>query len=206
MKKSIVLMSTLAAGLACAASALAGDLPTPGIQRADPQMIYPGQMPLDSNGLIVVNFSGHDLGPADNDNGHPAGWRGGYQHIFIRGVSAANVAGAWVECRDWSCNPRGVTGIEHNSLSLGLSPKILSQPGGHLQVKVWVSAGANVTNDPAKASGPHSDWSPIYTIDIAPAGAVRPVASAVSSSASSSATTFVKKAITLPVPAPKRPG
>ncbi len=153
-------------GLAGAAHAT---LPTPVITRADPQPVYPGAA-LDHNGRVALTLIGHDLGPKDGDNGHPAGYAGGYQHIFIRGVSADNIAGAWVECRPDDCVPYGSTGVDADTIHLGIAPHVLSQPGSHLQIKLWVSLGADVAGTPEEAHSQASGWSPIYTVDVARAG------------------------------------
>lgn len=163
-------VSILAAGLGIAGTALAA-LPTPVITKADPNPVYAGT-PTDSNGRIAVKLIGHDLGPNDGDNGHPAGFRGGYQHIFIRGVSADNKAGAWVQCRPDDCMPYGSTGVYANEINLGIAPHILSQPGSHLQIRLWVSRSADVGNAPEEAHTEASGWSSIYTIDVARPGQV----------------------------------
>ncbi len=144
-------------------------LPTPVITRADPQPVFPGA-PLDGNGRIALTLTGHDLGPNDGDNGHPAGYAGGYQHIFIRGVSADNKAGAWVECRPDDCVPYGSTGVHGTTINLGIAPHVLSQPGSHLQIRLWVSLGADPANNPEEAHSQASGWSPIYTVDVARPG------------------------------------
>ena len=146
------------------------DLPLPGITRADPNPVYPGVTRTDSNGRVEIVFYGHDLGPDDGDNGHPAGWRGGYQHIFIRTVSADNRAGNWAECQGDLCMPYGSTGVGRDRLDLGLAPALLSQPGSHLQIKLWVSLGADGASNPEQATNQASGWSPIYTVDVAGSG------------------------------------
>jgi hypothetical protein len=172
-------MKPTAFGLTCAvallglASAAHAGLPTPVITHADPQPVYPGAA-LDGNGRIALTLIGHDLGPNDGDNGHPAGYAGGYQHIFIRGVSADNLAGAWVECRPDDCVPYGSTGVSRDRLNLGIAPHVLSQPGSHLQIKLWVSLGADLANTPEEAHTQASGWSPIYTVDVARPGAPPP--------------------------------
>ncbi len=167
-----------------------GELPLPVIDSSTPAKIFPGQMTLDVNGQIEVTFHGSNLGPNDGDNGHPAGWEGGYQHIEIRGVSASGVLGAWVDCHSNDCLPRGVTGIYGDALYLGLAPRILSEPGSHLQVRVWVSVSPIETMDPEASTVPSSEWSQPYTLDIASPGDTPPVtvtATVVSGDASSSA-------------------
>jgi hypothetical protein len=172
-------MKTFAHGLICAvallgpAGAAHAALPTPVITHADPQPVYPGAA-LDGNGRIALTLIGHDLGPKDGDNGHPAGYTGGYQHIFIRGVSADNKAGAWVECRPDDCVPYGSTGVYADTIHLGIAPHVLSQPGSHLQIKLWVSRGADPGNAPEEARAEASGWSPIYTVDVARPGQAAP--------------------------------
>jgi len=168
-------MKTTICGLSCAfavlglAGAAHATLPTPVITHADPQPVYPGGA-LDSNGRIALTLTGHDLGPNDGDNGHPAGYAGGYQHIFIRGVSADNRAGAWVECRPDDCVPYGSTGVSRDRINLGIAPHVLSEPGSHLQIKLWVSLGADPANNPEEAHSQASGWSPIYSVDVARPG------------------------------------
>jgi hypothetical protein len=158
-------------------SARALGLPTPILVRADPQMVYPGTPGwLDSNGRVAVYISGENLSP-DDDLGHPAGPDGGYQHIFIRGVSPhGDRVSPWVPATAANgCQMYG--GAARTMISLGVDPaRYLSEPGSHLQVKLWVSLSATGAADPVGSGSMSSPWSAIKTIDVAPAGAVKPTA------------------------------
>ena len=162
-----------ATGLLLLSGAAHAGLPTPVITRADPQPVFPGAA-LDSNGRIALTLVGHDLGPKDGDNGHPAGYAGGYQHIFIRGVSADMKAGDWVECRPNDCVPYGSTGVDADQISLGIAPHVLSQPGSHLQIRLWVSFTPDQAANPESVTTNASGWSPIYTVDVARPGQTAP--------------------------------
>jgi hypothetical protein len=162
--------------LAASSSARAQGLPMPILVRADPQMVYPGTPGwLDSNGRVAIAISGENLSP-DDDLGHPAGPDGGYQHIFIRGVSPhGDRVSPWVPATAANgCQVYG--GAARTVISLGVDPsRYLSEPGSHLQVKLWVSLSATEAADPVGSGSMSSPWSAIKTIDVAPAGAVKPV-------------------------------
>lgn len=152
------------------------DLPTPIIFKADPQMVYPNSPGwLDSNGRIPIILSGDNLSP-DADLGHPAGPDGGYQHIYIRGVSPhGDRATAWVPATaDNGCQVYG--GAAQTVIFLGIDPNhFLSEPGSHLQVKLWVAFTPTSASEPSGSGVLHSDWSAIKTIDVALAGVSKPV-------------------------------
>jgi len=154
----------------------AQDLPTPIFLKADPQMVYPSSPGwLDANGRVVVYLQGENLSP-DDDLGHPSGPDGGYQHLFIRGVSPhGDQATAWMPCVAANgCLTYG--GAARSVIVLAADPsRFLSEPGSHLQVKLWVSLGADAADDPSRATNRHSGWSAIKTIDVAPPGAVKVV-------------------------------
>lgn len=156
--------------------ARAQGLPTPIIFKADPQMVYPNSPGwLDSNGRIPITLTGDNLSP-DADSGHPAGPDGGYQHIYLRGVSPhGDRATAWVPATAGNgCQVYG--GAAQSVIFLGIDPNyFLSEPGSHLQVKLWVSMGPSSGAEPAQAGTRCSDWSAVKTIDVAPAGATKPV-------------------------------
>ncbi len=187
--------------------------PLPVIKSSSPAKIFPGQMTLDAMGQIDVTFYGQNLGPADGDNNHSAGWEGGYQHIQIRGVSPTGALGAWVDCHSSDCRPRGSTGVDGTELYLGLAPRILTQPGGGLQVRVWVSVSPIENMDPEASTVPSSEWSQPYTLPIAKPGDKPPVtvtatvvtsSSSSSAASSSSAPAMVKKAIVINAPHPNQ--
>lgn len=162
--------------LCCALTALAQAPGLPIIARADPQMVYPGTPGwLDEYGRVVIVLAGANLAPPDGDLGHPAGPEGGYQHIFVRGVSSRNVATPWVPAT-WDNGARVLGACASTVITLAVDPsRFLSEPGSHLQVKLWVSGGADAADDPSRATTMASPWSAIKTIDVAPAGAVKPV-------------------------------
>jgi len=163
--------------LAAWAPARAQGLPMPLLVRAEPQMVYPGTPGwLDSNGRVAVYISGENLSP-DEDLGHPAGPDGGYQHIFIRGVSPhGDRVSPWVPATAANgCQVYG--GAARTVISLGVDPsRYLSEAGSHFQVKLWVSLSATGAADPVGSGSRSSPWSAIKTIDVAPAGAVKPSA------------------------------
>ena len=161
--------------LAAGVPVQAQGLPTPILVRADPQMVYPGSPGwLDANGRVAITIYGENLAPNDG-YGHPAGPDGGYQHIFIRGVSPhGDQATSWVPATAANgCQVYGSTST--SGLSLGIDPaRYLSEPGSHLQVKLWVSLTATGAADPVGSGSRSSPWSAIKTIDVAPAGATKP--------------------------------
>jgi hypothetical protein len=175
MTRSLTPSVRLVAALLFAAGLRAQDLPTPIFLRADPQMVYPNSPGwLDGNGRVVVYLQGENLSP-DDDLGHPSGPDGGYQHLFIRGVSPhGDKATAWMPCTASNgCITYG--GAARSVIILAADPsRFLSEPGSHLQVKLWVSLGADGADDPEHATNRHSGWSAIKTIDVAPAGATKP--------------------------------
>lgn len=162
--------------LCCALAAMAQAPGMPIIAKADPQMVYPGSPGwLDEYGRVLIYLTGANLGPPDRDMGHPAGPEGGYQHIYVRGVSSRNVATPWVPAV-WDNGARVLGACTDTVILLGVDPsRFLSEPGSHLQVKLWVSAGADGADDPSGSHQMSSPWSAIKTIDVAPAGAVKPV-------------------------------
>jgi hypothetical protein len=162
--------------LCCALAALAQSPGLPIIAKADPQMVYPGSPGwLDEYGRVVITLTGANLGPPDGDMGHPAGPEGGYQHLYVRSVSAGNVATPWVPAV-WDNGARVLGACTSSVILLAVDPsRFLGTPGSHLQVKLWVSAGADAATDPSGATQMASPWSAIKTIDAAPAGAVKPV-------------------------------
>lgn len=186
--------------LAAGVPAQAQGLPTPILVRADPQMVYPGSPGwLDANGRVVITIYGENLAPNDGYS-HPAGPDGGYQHIFIRGVSPhGDQATPWVPATAANgCQMYG--GTSTSGLSLGIDPaRYLSEPGSHLQVKLWVSLTATGAADPVGSGSMSSSWSAIKTIDVAPAGATKP-APASSPSAPSVISRLVPADFTLGVP------
>lgn len=171
---AIILSVSLAHGGRAAAQG--HSLPTPIIVSAQPQMIYPGSQGwLDSGGRVRVVLLGENLAPNDGDHAHPTGHDGGYQHIFIRGVSPhGDKATAWVPATaDNGCLIYG--GMFLDVVTLGIDPgRYLSEPGSHLQVKVWVSLGPTEAADPAQSTALCSGWSAIKTLDVAPAGVSKP--------------------------------
>ena len=155
----------------------ADELPVPVFGKADPQMIYPNSPGwLDSFGRIVVYLQGENLSP-DNDLGHPTGPDGGYQHLFVRGVSPkGDRASAWVPAV-WDNGATVLGGCASSVIILAVDPaKYLTEPGSHLQLKLWVSNGATGASDPASSTALCSRWSAIKTLDVAPAGMTKPVA------------------------------
>ena len=153
-------------------------IPTPIIIKADPQMVYPNSPGwLDSFGRIVIRLTGENLAPDDGYEGeHPVGQEGGYQHVFVRGMSPhLDKATAWVPASaDNGCLIMG--GMWRTGIMLGVDPRVfLSEPGSHLQVKLWVSFTVTGASDPAQSTALHSGWSAIKTIDVAPAGTTKPV-------------------------------
>lgn len=165
-------------GLALSSLGSAQGLPMPILAKADPQMVYPQSAGwLDAYGRVVVTLTGANLAPPDGDLGHPAGPEGGYQHIYVRGVSpSGDRATPWVPAV-WDNGARVLGACASTVILLAVDPgRYLSEPGSHLQVKLWVSAGADGAADPSGARTMSSPWSPIKTIDVAPAGAVKPVA------------------------------
>ncbi|WP_257304777.1 hypothetical protein [Geothrix campi] len=179
MKQALRGFATVASIVIFAASGpvRAQGLPLPILIRAEPQVIYPGTPGwLDSNGRVAIYISGENLSP-DDDLGHPAGPDGGYQHIFIRGVSPhGDRVSPWVPATAANgCQIYG--GAARTVISLGVDPsRYLSEPGSHLQVKLWVSLSATGAADPVGSGSMSSPWSAIKTIDVAPAGAVKPSA------------------------------
>lgn len=169
--------ASIAALLACCAmpGTAYADLPRPNIERAvqaDP-LIYDEQLgSLDGNGRFMLDLEGSNLGP--DDTAHPGGFRGGYVHIWVRRVSAANQAGAWIACDEGDCIVYGST--SKRAIHLGLNPGLIAEPGSHLQAKVWVSFTATNAQDPAGSGVMSSQWSPIFTVDRAQAGVAKPAA------------------------------
>lgn len=164
-------------GLALSTPGSAQGLPMPILAKADPQMVYPQSSGwLDAYGRVVITLTGANLAPPDGDLGHPAGPEGGYQHIYVRGVSpGGDRATAWAPAV-WDNGARVLGACASTVILLAVDPgRFLSEPGSHLQVKLWVSAGADGAADPSGAHTMSSPWSPIKTIDVAPAGAVKPV-------------------------------
>lgn len=166
----------LAAGFAVFASAASaqGGLPTPQIQRS-PQaapLIYDEQVrQLDYNGRFVLDLEGVNLGP--DDTSHPGGYRGGYVHLWVRRISAGNQAEPWRKCDDNAdCFVYG--GTSKQRIHLGIGPGFIAEPGSHLQFKVWISLGATMAEDPAVSDSMGSNWSPVFTVDRAQAGVVKP--------------------------------
>lgn len=170
------LRTALSLLLAAGGMLSAQGLPTPILLRADPQMVYPGTPGwLDANGRVAVVIYGENLAPNDGDNGHPSGPDGGYQHIFIRGVSPhGDKVSPWVAATAANgCQVYGSASV--SAISLGVDPaRYLSEPGSHLQVKLWVSLSATGSADPVGSGSQSSAWSAIRTIDVAPAGATKP--------------------------------
>jgi len=158
----------------CAAWA-SGSLGTPILLRANPQMVYPNTPEnIDALGRIVIDIGGANLGPPDGD--HPAQMEAGYLHVFVRGLSPSmDRATPWTP----ATSDNGVTLLGGTSLSvmaLAVDPaRFLSEPGSHLQVKMWVSLGPSAALEPSQAQTQCSEWSAIKTIDVAPAGATKPV-------------------------------
>lgn len=199
------MIRTAAAVLCLALSAVgsAQGLPMPILAKADPQMVYPQSAGWpDAYGRVVITLTGANLAPPDGDLGHPAGPEGGYQHIFVRGVSpSGDRATAWVPAV-WDNGARVLGACASTVILLAVDPgRFLSEPGSHLQVKLWVSAGADGAGDPSGAHTLSSPWSPIKTIDMAPAGAVKPVATP-PPSAPAALTRIVPQDIQLGVPQP----
>ncbi|WP_243294281.1 hypothetical protein [Geothrix mesophila] len=164
-------------GLALSTLGSAQGLPMPILAKADPQMVYPQSAGwLDAYGRVVITLTGANLAPPDGDLGHPAGPEGGYQHIYVRGVSpSGDRATAWVPAV-WDNGARVLGACASTVILLAVDPgRFLSEPGSHLQVKLWVSAGADGASDPSGSHQLSSPWSAIKTIDVAPAGAVKPV-------------------------------
>lgn len=151
-------------------------LPTPVIRKADPQIIYVGSAGwVDSLGRVIVYLQGENLAP-DDDLGHPTGPDGGYQHIFVRGVSPdGRTVSPWVPAtQDHGVRTLGASA--KSVIQLGVDPShYLGQPGSHMQVKLWVSSGATSASDPSSSTAMASDWSPVFTVDVAPAGVAKPV-------------------------------
>lgn len=161
--------------LLAALPARAQGLPTPIFLKADPQMIYAGSPGwLDAEGRIIIYLSGQNLAPNDGMD-HPTGHDGGYQHLFVRGVSPkGDRVTPWVPAV-WENGARIQGGMNSSVIILAVNPaRYLSEPGSHLQLKLWTSLGPVSVDDPSRANTQSSAWSAIKTLDVAPAGAVKP--------------------------------
>ena len=162
--------------LVAALPAGAQGLPTPIFRKADPQIIYVGSPGwLDAEGRIIIHLSGENLAPNDGMD-HPTGHDGGYQHLFIRGISPkADRVTPWVPAV-WENGARIQGGMNTSVIILAVNPaRYLSEPGSHLQLRLWTSLGPVIAEDPSQATAPSSGWSGTTMLDVAPAGAVKPV-------------------------------
>ncbi len=151
-------------------------IPQPVIRKAVPQMVYPNSPGwLDGFGRIIVYLQGENLAP-DDDLGHPTGQEGGYQHIFVRGVSPkGDRTTPWMVANEAN-GARTLGACAKSLIQLGINPaRFLSEPGSHLQVKLWVSRSVTEAEDPSTSTALASTWSPIFTVDVAPAGVQKPL-------------------------------
>ena len=174
MKRIAALAVMSVAGLWGQSAQPVNSLPTPIMTKATPQMIYPKSPGwLDASGRVVVVITGENLA---YDESRPSTPDLGYQHVYVRGVSPhGDKVTPWF----LALEPSGVRlegRANKSALILSADPaRFLSEPGSHLQVKLWVSEGPTVATEPARAGTLHSEWSAIRTIDVAPAGVTKPV-------------------------------
>lgn len=116
---------------------------------------------LDPVGRVVVIIKGDGLAP-DNE-GHPGGFRGGYVHLYMRGIDPAGSAGGWKRCDDGDCLVLGSTAPD--TIAVALSPGFyLDRVGSRLEFRVWISWTPAEVDDPAATQIRHSPWSDVFAI------------------------------------------